>query len=157
LDITQNLDNKYQGFTWAGADLVISFPNEIPIAGFVVVPTEQSVAEYYMIEMADGINFFSMTGYPTIDLYNEFGEVLAQSVNFRYPGDELTTNRYIHKLGVFTSCNSYDASTWTFEGLTESEDCSYDATVNEWICVGVYDLAENGGVYFQAYPLIVMD
>jgi hypothetical protein len=96
---------------------------------------------------------FELQGYPSIGIYNEFSEVMTSSVSLSAAN---AADRFLHKIGVFSSCNSFDESTWNFDDYT-LDLCSMSADGNYHCEFESYDLAENNGEFYGILAQTVME
>jgi hypothetical protein len=95
----------------------------------------------------DLVHDFEMSAYPYLNVFTDFDEVWTQTVTI---SAATAADRFMHKIGVFSDCNSLDESIWAFE------DPGDDVTLEDGIMYfpdTEYDLYINYGEFYQTLPI----
>jgi hypothetical protein len=139
-----------EGYLWYGTELHVEFMTSVPVVAWVMMPSpltlEEEMTAYYDDESAQD---FLMGAYPDFDIFMDFEEVFTQTVTIQTYGEP--ADRFMHKIGVISACNSLDESNFHFVDIGES--CEY-MSGNEEINCGYdeYDLAEHEGIFYIQLP-----
>jgi hypothetical protein len=141
-----------EGFSYQGGEFFLSFNTPVPVVAWVTVPSPATSNEWLTTEIWETNTDWELQGYPYVGTENEYGEIMTQNITVH--ASDSSATRFLHKLGVFSSCNSFDESSWEFVDIGDS--CEYTSDGEISCSYDEYDLAENNGVYWQDFPLIEM-
>jgi hypothetical protein len=121
---------------------------EVPVVAFAILPSPPTAAESMTAYYDNGLaTDFELSAYPYINVYTDFGEMWTQNVTISASN---SADRFMHKIGVFSDCNSLDESIWAFEDLDD------DVTLEDGIMYfpdTEYDLYINYGEFYQTLPI----
>jgi hypothetical protein len=124
---------------------------EVPVTAFVTIPSLPTTDEWMTANYDyDLVHDFEMSAYPYLNVFTDFDEVWTQTVTI---SAATAADRFMHKIGVISACNSFDESAFHYVVGDECEytDESLDCGNNE------YDLFENGGEFYTYLPSIEME
>jgi hypothetical protein len=141
-----------EGFSYQGSEFFLSFNTPVPVVAWVTVPSPATSDEWLTTEIWETNNDWELYGYPDIGIYNDYGEVMTQNITVH--ASDSSATRFLHKLGVFSSCNSLDESSWHYTDI--GDDCEW-WSAEDLFCSREYDLYENGGEFNIYLPYAEME